>query len=93
MLRDANKTQTSKVMGNHNLCLKTFSYVVFRAQRPYHSTRKVHIATVIVQLNFLPPGCATRISGKDSQQQRTSSLTKISLHENSTVPTKIKVVS
>ena len=92
MLREANKTHISKVMGNHNLCLKTFSYAVFRVQRPCHSTRKVHIATVIVQLNFLQPDCATRISGKDSQQQRTSGLTKISLHKNSTVPTKIKVV-
>jgi len=44
-------------MGNHNLCLKTFSYAVFGVQRPYHSTLKVHIATVIVQLNFLPPDC------------------------------------
>jgi len=63
-------------MGNHNLCLKTFSYVVFRVQRPYHSNCKVYIATVIVQLNFPPPDRATRISGKDSQQQRTSGLTK-----------------
>jgi hypothetical protein len=54
-------------MGSHNLCLKTFSYVVFRVHRPYYSTRKIHIATVIVQLNFLPPGCATRIANNKEQ--------------------------
>ena len=77
-------------MGNCNLCLKTFSYVVFGVQRPYHSTCKVHIVTVIVQLNFLPPDCATRISGKDSQQKRSSSLTKSAYMKTQLVPPKSK---
>jgi hypothetical protein len=91
MIRDATKTHISKVMGKHNLCLKTFSYFVFEVQRPYHSTLKVHIATDIVQLNFLPPDCATRISGKDSQQQRTSGLTKIAYMKTQLSPPKSKL--
>jgi hypothetical protein len=41
---------------------------------------------------LLPPDSAIRVSGQDSQQQKTRGLTKISQYENSTTHTNIKVV-
>ena len=46
----------------------------------------------MLEVSFLLPDCVTRVSGHDSQQQKTSALTKISQHENSTIHASIKVV-
>jgi hypothetical protein len=71
---------------------KTFSYVCVAAQWPY-STGKLRIATIMMKVTFLPPDCVTRVSGQDSQQQRTRGLTKISQHQTppSTPTSKLSV--
>jgi hypothetical protein len=50
-------------------------------------------ATIMTQVSLLPPDCITRVSGQDSQQQRTRGLTKISQIDNSTIQKNTKVVN
>jgi hypothetical protein len=71
---------------------KTFSYICVTVRWPY-STSKLHTVTIMMHVSFLPPDCVTRVSGQDSQQERTCGLTETSQHENSTVNTKIKIAS
>jgi hypothetical protein len=60
------------------------------AQWPYHSTRQLRIVTIMMYVRFLPPDCVTRVSDQDCQHS--GCVIKISHHENSAVPTNIKVV-
>jgi len=46
----------------------------------------------MLEVRILPPDCVTRVNSQDSQIQKTSGLTKISQHENSTIHTSIKIV-
>jgi hypothetical protein len=52
----------------------------------------MRIATIIMQVNFLPPDFVIRLSDHNGQQQRMHDLTKISQNENPTIPSNIKVV-
>jgi hypothetical protein len=47
----------------------------------------------MMQVTFLLPDCIIRVSGQDSQQQRTQGLTKSNHCENPTIHTNIKVIS
>ena len=64
---------------------KISSYICSTVQWPYHPTRKLSTATIMMQFSFLPPDCLTRLTGQDSQQRRVRKPhQKICQHELST---------
>lgn len=52
----------------NNVSLKTFSYIYITVQWPYHSTCKLHVATITGEVNFLPSDYITRLSDQNRQQ-------------------------